>query len=225
VAIEHLVITDPNIHEPKGASTAASNQVYVTDGSGSGAWVGVDDLTIFPVANTFWDDLRFPATSINPTGGASDADVDTNDGTFLFAATGTEVIAVVAQMPHAWKSGTSIYPHVHWAKTTSAAGDVVWQLEYRLYPVGGTGTTTFSVHGSAAAPVSDTPDNDTAEEHLITSFGEFTMATGELSDIIIFRISRLGSDGSDTYGADARLLEFDFHYEIDSLGSSEQFTE
>jgi hypothetical protein len=35
---EHVVITDPNIHEPKGASTAAAGAVYVANGSGSGAW-------------------------------------------------------------------------------------------------------------------------------------------------------------------------------------------
>jgi len=35
---EHSVITDPNIHEPKGASTAAADTVYVSDGAGSGTW-------------------------------------------------------------------------------------------------------------------------------------------------------------------------------------------
>lgn len=34
----HSSLTDPNIHEPKGASTASDGQVYVADGAGSGAW-------------------------------------------------------------------------------------------------------------------------------------------------------------------------------------------
>lgn len=38
MTIEHSVITDPNIHEPKGVSTAVSGQVYIADGVGSGAW-------------------------------------------------------------------------------------------------------------------------------------------------------------------------------------------
>jgi hypothetical protein len=38
MAIEHVNATDPNIHEPKGASTAAINTVYVSDGAASGAW-------------------------------------------------------------------------------------------------------------------------------------------------------------------------------------------
>lgn len=36
--IQHSALTDPNLHEPKGASTAASGKVYVANGSGSGAW-------------------------------------------------------------------------------------------------------------------------------------------------------------------------------------------
>lgn len=34
----HSSLTDPNLHEPKGVSTATSGQVYVANGSGSGAW-------------------------------------------------------------------------------------------------------------------------------------------------------------------------------------------
>lgn len=36
--IQHSAITDPNIHEPKGITTASSGQVYVADGGGSGDW-------------------------------------------------------------------------------------------------------------------------------------------------------------------------------------------
>lgn len=39
MAIEHDVITDPKIHEPKGASTAATATQYVSDGAGSGSWI------------------------------------------------------------------------------------------------------------------------------------------------------------------------------------------
>ena len=36
--VEHVTITDPNIHEPKGVASASANQVYVADGAGSGSW-------------------------------------------------------------------------------------------------------------------------------------------------------------------------------------------
>ena len=36
--IQHKNIADADRHEPKGASTAAAGQVYVSDGAGSGSW-------------------------------------------------------------------------------------------------------------------------------------------------------------------------------------------
>lgn len=36
--VEHVNIVDPFIHEPKGVSTANAGEVYIADGSASGAW-------------------------------------------------------------------------------------------------------------------------------------------------------------------------------------------
>lgn len=36
--VEHSTLTSTELHEPKGADTASANEVYVADGSGSGAW-------------------------------------------------------------------------------------------------------------------------------------------------------------------------------------------
>lgn len=38
----HSSLTGADLHEPKGAATAATHTVYVADGSGSGAWVKID---------------------------------------------------------------------------------------------------------------------------------------------------------------------------------------
>ena len=40
--VQHSSLTDPNIHEPKGASTASVDTTYVSNGSGSGTWKKVD---------------------------------------------------------------------------------------------------------------------------------------------------------------------------------------
>lgn len=49
--IEHSTITDPNLHEPKGTSSAALGQLYVADGAGSGAWTDPGDIS-FDVGST-----------------------------------------------------------------------------------------------------------------------------------------------------------------------------
>lgn len=40
--ISHSSIADPNIHEPKGVASASSGEVYVANGSGSGAWTSLN---------------------------------------------------------------------------------------------------------------------------------------------------------------------------------------
>lgn len=46
MTIQHSAIPDGQIHEPKGASTATSGQVYVSNGAGSGIWKRVDSNTL-----------------------------------------------------------------------------------------------------------------------------------------------------------------------------------
>lgn len=40
--VQHSSLSDPNLHEPKGISTAAGNTVYLANGSGSGTWTPVN---------------------------------------------------------------------------------------------------------------------------------------------------------------------------------------
>ncbi len=35
----HSALTDPELHEPKGISTAQSGEAYIANGAGSGSWV------------------------------------------------------------------------------------------------------------------------------------------------------------------------------------------
>lgn len=46
MAVEHRNIPESGLHEPKGASTAASDRVYRSDGGGSGSWSKVDANTL-----------------------------------------------------------------------------------------------------------------------------------------------------------------------------------
>lgn len=171
-----------------------------------------------------WDDLRFPATAINPTGQASDPDLEASNGLLLFAPTGIELIYAFMQLPHGWLEGSDIVPHVHWQKTTSASGDVVWRMRYKTALINEVMDADWSTPVDISQTVPGTPDTDTADKHMISSFGDdIDMSAFVVSDCILFEISRVGNDPSDTYGSDARLLEFDVHYQIDSKGSTFPF--
>jgi len=132
-------------------------------------------------------------------------------------------VFVLYQMPHAWQEGTSIYPHVHWQKTTSAVGDVAWRCRYKKAPLNAVMDAAWTDMGIVTTPAPGTPDVDTADHQIITPFGEVVMSDLDISDSILFELTRVGGDAADTYGADARMLEFDAHYEIIRWGSVEEF--
>jgi len=43
MATEHDVITDPDIHEPKGVAAANAGEVYIADGAASGDWTALNN--------------------------------------------------------------------------------------------------------------------------------------------------------------------------------------
>ncbi len=164
-----------------------------------------------------WDDLRMPSQGINPSGTASPPTVDqtTVPGSLLFAHNAENIIAGVAQMPHAWQRATIIKPHVHWAKTTSAAGGVVWELSYALVNNGG----TLGAYSNWIAATDVISNSDTAGKMVISTFGEVAMADMLESCMMVWKIRRNVAAGADDYAADARLFEFDIHYQVGKFGT------
>lgn len=71
--IQHNVLTTTDLHEPKGASTATSGQVYVADGAGSGTW---KNLTAYATINN----LESDAVSISTIGTTAQTMAFTNNG-------------------------------------------------------------------------------------------------------------------------------------------------
>jgi len=170
------------------------------------------------LAGQFVENIKIPATAINPPGAASDPDVEATSGLLLFDAGGTELIYAIIQLPYKWQLGSSIHPHIHWAKTTSAVGNVGWRLRYKQFPVGDVADAAWTDVGIVANTEESTPDADTADHQMITGFGEVDMAGLAPEHSILFELSRVGGDASDTYAADARLIAMDILYKVDAPG-------
>jgi hypothetical protein len=191
--------------------------------SGTVGWRMEESNDTVYLGNLEWDDLRFPAQGINPAGAVAAPGVDTTEadfpGTLLFDAGTTELVCGVAQMPHEWVEGTSLRPHIHWMKTTSAAGNVVWHLYYRVI---NRSVASEAWVGPVVGETESSPGN-TADVEGITTFGDLPMPYLVTSKMLAWRLYRKADDAGDTYGADARLLELDFHYQKNSLGSGAEF--
>lgn len=165
-----------------------------------------------------WDDLRFPASAINPAGSTAPASVDTDDGSLSFAGNSDQICAGIAQMPHAWKQESPIHPHLHLLFKTSASANTRWKLEYRIANVG----DNFPA-GWSSDTITVANQQNTLKHHL-ASFAEIAMTGYRWSAIILWRVTRLASsDGADNDTNAANLLEFDIHYQSDGRGSVPEY--
>lgn len=166
---------------------------------------------------SMFDDMDAPASAVAPIPAfAPDRD---DDGTLLFDHNTTQQGAVVRQIPHSWKEGTIIYPHVHWSKTTDAAGDVAWEYRYRIINV-----NQIVPSWSSWIPVATRSFAVASEQRLIIDeFPPLTMTTVTLSAMLSIQIQR--NTANDDYGDDARFWEWDAHIEKNKHGSEQPFVE
>jgi len=172
---------------------------------------------------TRWDDIRVPVTSTKKAGSndphfAKIADNGSgSQGVFaeLFDKTTEEELYFQVQIPHSWKIGTDIVAHVHWCPVDTDTGTIQWGLEWSLAEKDAViGDSTLSLGAATAAC-------GTAYQHTYYEIVEIDMsAVTDRSSIISCRVYR--NVAGDSYNNDAALLEVDFHYQIDSLGSTEQ---
>lgn len=193
-------------------------------------FIEADGSLSYEGSATRWDDLKIPidATSKGSSNAPTYAKyIDNGSGSqgvwiYWFSPTQEQEGYFVLQMPHAWKEGSTLYPHVHWTSNTSQTNKAVtWGLEYTWTNVNGTFQNTTILKNST--PI-DGDTGVTANKHYITSLGPISGTNKTLSSMLVCRVFRVASDSSDTYSSNAGLLEIDFHYEIDSDGSRQEYT-
>lgn len=182
-------------------------------------------------AATAWDDLMIPGTSVKTTGTSppSLAGGFAGDNTldlYVFDGVNTlEQVFFTIQMPHNWKQGSTIYPHVHFSPTSTNTGDtaervVRFGFEYTWANIGGTfgATNTLNLDSDPFVP------NTSQWAHLLCKNATGIDGAGmTLSSMLVCRLFRNPDDAADTYPQDVAFLQFDMHYEIDSLGSETEF--
>jgi hypothetical protein len=170
-----------------------------------------------------FEDLRFPTSALTappglapfgtpdliqfPVGGSTDTYA------YCFDASADEGLTFVVQFPHARKENTNLSPHVHWSPSTGATGDVTWVLVC-------TATTDFTetFTGTQTITMTDAAD-EVANKHQYIDGTDIIATSSSVSAMVACSIYR-DVDNGDDYGADACLLEVDFHYAVDTPGGS-----
>lgn len=192
--------------------------------AGNDTKIEADGSLMFEGNATVWDDLR-----VSMDNGSSSATLgyfpgDSSGGQIWYFkdASGLETLSFQAQLPHSYKEGTNIYPHIHWTPKASEPGNVEWNLDYTW--VNYDATTPLAFPATATSTVVATGPF-VQRTHLITSLasGGLNGAGKKVSSILICRIWRNSANSADTYSNDAGLLSLDFHYQIDTVGSREEY--
>ena len=194
-------------------AASAEYDVNLSDGGittpytwGGNMLTDVDDLP------NRWEDLRVPMTSAkqgvtSPPG--FDVFLDTVRA-YAFSKAADEELFFVVQLPHAWKEGSDIIVHAHWAPKDTDTGNVLWRLEYTWANIDGTFGATALTH--------ETQDADgVAYKHQKVDMGTIAGAGKTISSMLICRVFR--DTSGDDYDNDAFLLAVDFHYQVDAIGS------
>lgn len=216
--LRQILIDDYGMH------TAQNDDAVLLDGELTAKELNLSD--------TVFEDLRVPVTATRK-GGTRDPDFakilddgSSSQGVFaqLFDGSVEEELYFMVQIPHSWKQQTALHPHVHWLPVAdgSAGEKVSWGLEYTVAAFGEVFGNTSIIYGNTTVP----DETLVANTHYITNLGSISMSgVTSVSAMLICRIFRdTTSDGlTDDYGDDAALLEIDFHYEINNMGSRSEF--
>ena len=162
-----------------------------------------------------WDDLRFPAIQLK-LGATTKPDFDyTNLGLLFPQNDASEIIYIIAQIPHEWKLGTNLRPHIHFIQ--SAALQPVFKMDYRWYKNGSDPTGVFTTITANSFAFSYPGSGSILQ---IVSFPEIDGSNIDtVSSILDIRIYR----DDNVVSGDVLVKEFDIHYQIDALGSRQEF--
>lgn len=162
-----------------------------------------------------WDDLFFPLTA-GKQGALDQPAFSTTEVAYMFPINdATQVIYIVAQMPHRWATGTNIYPHVHWKQHQS--GSPVFKMEYKWFDIGETVPSSYQTVVMANRSIQWT----SGSIHQLSSASAPIVPVGitGVSSMLLIKLYREDS----AYPGTVATYQFDIHILIDSLGSNELY--
>lgn len=231
---EYLYLRDTGIKISSAADgymdLSADNSVRIGDGGTSNYTRFHEDGTMELVGRaTVWDDIRIVPGSFDRPGVADPAMVvyNVNAGgvnTYLWEFAKNDIASFTIQLPHSYHEGENIYVHVHWtpgARGNEESGNTVgWKVDYSWANIDGSFPTMGTADLSDACAGTD-------HKHQMTPEVAITGTGKKASSILLCNIKRTDTGTDDTWdsttsGQLPMILEIDFHFPINSLGTSER---
>lgn len=140
-------------------------------------------------------------------------------GIYLLEFSDTDTLEAFANfhIPHAYKPGSMIYPHVHFSVQSNNAGTVRWGFEYTFArSAASTGQTAFPT--TSTIYIDYVVPANSAYKHFIAEAGEGAGIPGthiEVDGMILSRVFREPAHANDTFVGSVWAITADLHTEVD----------
>lgn len=187
------------------------------------AYFEPDGTLVFENDGTVWDDLRIIPSQFDRPGQTDPTiqtwTVDKMDYK-VWCFNQDQVGYFTVQLPHTYKIGTDIYVHTHWTPKENGVAEnghtVAWGLWLTWANIEGVFGTSVNID------MTDTCDG-VNDKHLMSPDMVIDGSDKNISSMIAGMFYRDTGDTWTGVGADGpALLELDFHFQIDTLGSRER---
>jgi hypothetical protein len=193
-----IIVEQPSVF---WQTVVCSNQVHSTN---------------FMLLTPQWDDVRIPLGALgSPSSQPGRPNFVGTIKAYAFDAASDEEVHFELQLPHGIATNYPVDLHLHWSAIVDSVGansNVVWGLEYILGNVGevfsSSSTTTYITNGF------NTARTQRHSDILFLAPGSYTESV-----LLVGRLFRQGSNGSDNYPEDAYGLSLDAHYPRIQMGS------
>jgi len=184
---------------------------------------------VLRIGQLTWTDLRVPLSTIK-VGATNPPDfVKWNDdgagsagiSAYHFSPTVIEQVHFDAQLPHAYHEGSEIQPHLHFLlpNVPTAGQRVRFGLEYSYSNVDEQYSATTIIYAERTFD-----GTETIKTQYIAGFDPDILDPNmKISAMFSCRLFRDATHVNDTYPNDVIVLEFDFHYQSDGIGSEYVF--
>ena len=183
------------------------------------------DGTITFVGNaTVWDDLRvslltakLPSSSYPSFAKIAD-DGAGSTGIYGYSFDDGEYIFITTQIPHSWKEGTTIYPHIHFMTTSDVdpSENFGIGIEYTWTDIDDDMDTNSTLTVTIDVPTGVNSKNKHQFANIPANGIDGTGHT--ISSVLMVRLFRAAAS-TDNYADPVIITDFDIHFEKDTAGS------
>jgi len=198
---------------------ALTEKLYIGSGANRVS-IDTDGSLMLEGDATVWEDVTFPMTAERLDSTAGTLNYNYDEATITMGGGGdisasSDTLMFVCQIPHKIKLDSVADLHIHWEQPADQA--YTFDVEYRIQSNGSAKTTAWTAISNIGMTNNVFPYTSGTLIQ-ITDLVDIDLTGIGISDLIQVKLTR-----SDATAGNIEAIAVDFHFEIDSLGSRQEY--